>query len=428
MKCFLHIGTEKTGTTTLQNWLYDNELPLKKNGIFISKNIGNPNNRLIPAYFMSGIDDWHRSQGISSEKEKHLYFKDFLEKLSAEISDAKKDHHTFIISSEHLHSRLREKKDIKKLHTFLVSVFEEVELICYFRDQFELATSLYSTGLKVNSIKKLEDFIDRTKPKNYYYNYLKIADNWSEIYGKNKCNFRIYDRSALIESDIRLDFLDLVSPNINADNFNMNTTNSNKSLSLIEAAAYRIINQEIPYWNSDQSGRNPDQIIAKKNLSKIDSLKIGKILSNKGDIIRDRFLESNKIFFRKYFKEFDSFPKENEKKLTNTDIPIQQVVKAVEEIFAYGLKLNLYSQKTISEADVKSLKDISLEIYTEDPHLINHVLALLKIALKIYPEDILLKRKVQELSAKVKEKNKDQTKLSVIKDKFSSLNFFKSKD
>ena len=35
MKCILHIGTEKTGTTLLQNWLYDNKEKLSQVGIYL---------------------------------------------------------------------------------------------------------------------------------------------------------------------------------------------------------------------------------------------------------------------------------------------------------------------------------------------------------------------------------------------------------
>ena len=75
MKCILHIGTEKTGTTILQDWLYDNQAELSKVGVCLSDNLGKTNNRLVPAYFLGHLDDWAMHNGISSDAEKRQYFK-----------------------------------------------------------------------------------------------------------------------------------------------------------------------------------------------------------------------------------------------------------------------------------------------------------------------------------------------------------------
>ena len=69
MKCILHIGTEKTGTTLLQEWLYHNITSLSKCGIYLSEIIGKPNNQLVPAYFSNRLYSWAKSKGISSLSE-----------------------------------------------------------------------------------------------------------------------------------------------------------------------------------------------------------------------------------------------------------------------------------------------------------------------------------------------------------------------
>lgn len=74
MKCILHIGTAKTGTTLLQNWIYDNKVEFSKSGIYISENLGKTNNRLIPAYFSSQLDDWAKRNSIKTLGEKKSIF------------------------------------------------------------------------------------------------------------------------------------------------------------------------------------------------------------------------------------------------------------------------------------------------------------------------------------------------------------------
>jgi hypothetical protein len=58
MKCILHIGTEKTATTLLQNWIYENEAGLAKAGIALTRSAGAPNNRKLVSAHQREIDDY----------------------------------------------------------------------------------------------------------------------------------------------------------------------------------------------------------------------------------------------------------------------------------------------------------------------------------------------------------------------------------
>ena len=57
MKLILHIGMEKTGTTSLQQWLFQNKILLSNNGFGISEILGEGNNRKLPSYFIDDYDD-----------------------------------------------------------------------------------------------------------------------------------------------------------------------------------------------------------------------------------------------------------------------------------------------------------------------------------------------------------------------------------
>ena len=57
-KLYLHIGTEKTGTTLLQEWLYTNKKKKRKNGIYLPNQLEEPNNILLPTYFQASLDHW----------------------------------------------------------------------------------------------------------------------------------------------------------------------------------------------------------------------------------------------------------------------------------------------------------------------------------------------------------------------------------
>jgi len=85
VKCILHLGTEKTGSTLLQKWLYENEVTLSNRGVALTKTARFPSNTLLPLYFKGQIDDTLQRQGIFTEKERVDFFSGFLDRLRAKI-------------------------------------------------------------------------------------------------------------------------------------------------------------------------------------------------------------------------------------------------------------------------------------------------------------------------------------------------------
>ena len=86
MKCVLHIGTEKTGTTAIQNWLYSNYAQLSTQRIALSKFLQKKNNRDLCAFFQSSFDSFFIDNGIKNIEEKNKFFLGFLDNFSEEIS------------------------------------------------------------------------------------------------------------------------------------------------------------------------------------------------------------------------------------------------------------------------------------------------------------------------------------------------------
>jgi hypothetical protein len=402
MKCVLHIGTEKTGTTILQEWLYLNKNVLSANGIFLSKKIGMPNNRLIAAYFSSELDDWAKTQKIKTKNEKNKFFKDFLKKLSTEIKNASKKHKYFIISSEHLHSRLKNHEEISALYKFLKSNFSSIEVICYFRNQYDVAVSLYSTSLKENNSSSLNYFIDQIIENTHYYNYLKIANLWSNVFGKDNCNFKIYDRNKFIDQDIRKDFIGNIKNSIQLDDFDYSNFSANESLSSLRGVAYKQINKFIPMWPKNGLGRNNENIKAKKLLSKLKSLDKGKIQSTKYYSLQKKFDNSNEDFFKKYFNKANQFkadPKKNIK-LEKELISLCDVEKIIDDLIKLVFSLSKENQVTnsneLENSEIDFMRDLALNLYNRNKNNIDISLKLMEIAEKGRPEGILIKTKIKE--------------------------------
>lgn len=405
MKCLLHIGTEKTATTLLQGWLYDNQERLGKDGIYLSDNLGSPNNRLICAYFASDLD-WQRHHRIANKAEKDQFFSGFLEKLREEIATVEKTHSVFVITSEHFHSRLVRADEIQMLYTYLASVFTDVEVVCYFREQFDLAVSRYSTRLRNDCTVDVETFVGQATPDDYYYNYFEIANNWADVFGIDNCNFRIYDRSKFIDGDIRLDFLSLIGVGIDAAYLNMDRFSANEALSPLQSAAFKAINKNIPFWNSDRLGQNKTHRQLKAELLNIESLRLGEITSGKRELIRSRFRETNSLFFDKYFTGMVQFPAGTEKEPFNIENSDAMAVVSDVVDFFLQYKGNKGQEKrnkgyVLNGQEIDSLRDIALRLHASNSALREDALSLMKIALKSRPMGNLIKKKVERWSSEL---------------------------
>ena len=125
MRGILHIGTEKTGSTLLQKWLYSNQKNLSNQGIYLSNILGIPNNFYFPINLNGKFEKKNflnlircKKKNIKNIADKNAHFVHFKSKLSEETKFASKNHDVFIITSELLHSRIIDSKDVKKIKIF----------------------------------------------------------------------------------------------------------------------------------------------------------------------------------------------------------------------------------------------------------------------------------------------------------------------
>lgn len=329
MECYLHIGTAKTGTTVLQNWLYSNEKVLNQNGIYLPKNIGKTNNRLLPEYFSSRLDGWAKRKKIANLKEKKIFFNGFLSKFENEINKASNKYHKIIISSELFHLR-NNQNEIEQLHSFLDKNFKSIKIICYFRNQYDAILSAYSTQLKNGVKKDILDILKNINEESHRYNYLNLADKWANIFKNKNCYFKVYDKNLFLSNDIRLDFLNLVEPNFDIQKLDFSISNDNESLKYLEMIAYLNINKKIPYFKKKNSGINFKNKRFKRMIKDSQLFKFGKLDLNLRDEIEAKFSFSNENFFKKYFNSHNLFINKNDKPLNQEHLSIKEVEKIIE--------------------------------------------------------------------------------------------------
>jgi tetratricopeptide (TPR) repeat protein len=199
----LQIGTEKTGTTTLQTFLSRNRDLLAERGIRYPRFPGDVNQTGLAAYAMDDARDdplrhpfgVHRAQAVPSFRAR------FEKRAAAELGQPG----TVVFCNEHCHSRLTTREEIARLRDLLALHFDRIDVSVYLRRQDQLALSLYSTRLKSGATDT--DILPRVTADSALFNYDRALTLWEEVFGRDRVHVRLFDRRELVGGDIVADFL-----------------------------------------------------------------------------------------------------------------------------------------------------------------------------------------------------------------------------
>ena len=194
MKVIVHIGTEKTGSTSIQEYLYQNKRRLNKAGFYYLQSGGARNSRALASYCTSDHkdDDFLASIGVASLKEKAEFKREYIKSFRVEIKSLPKNIHTVIISSEHLHSRTNSQEEVNAVYELLSPFFSKIKIVCYLREQLATSVSLYSTAIKCGKVISFSKFLLNCKPENIYYNYYEMLNNWGKIFGLESLDINLF--------------------------------------------------------------------------------------------------------------------------------------------------------------------------------------------------------------------------------------------
>jgi hypothetical protein len=197
----LHIGTEKTGTTSIQHFMSQNRQALLAQGVMYP-HIGQRKD----AHF-DLVNALHPLDNNGKYMEFLAPVNDTSLHLWDKLAECIKAHpdKTIVISAEHFSSRLRSKalafiRDFFKHHNI------EPEIIIYLRPQADYIESSYSTEIKAGSPKVFPKVMEQYQSQPLRYDYKKLIDLWSGFFGKKALKLIPYEKSS-IGDDIRLSFL-----------------------------------------------------------------------------------------------------------------------------------------------------------------------------------------------------------------------------
>jgi len=182
VKIILHVGTPKTGTTSLQLYLYENKKLLNENG-YSYPNVFN-------------VEPKHQWMITNLLEENFI---NFCFNLSECYYDIKNNIHTIILSSEGIFNHWYDFSDTAKSFLALLAKMFNITVYCWFRDQVSYTESYYKQVLKNPQMKHVKCYgknlsIAELLQDKWFLNHLdyyKFAYECSKIFKKD--NIRLFN-------------------------------------------------------------------------------------------------------------------------------------------------------------------------------------------------------------------------------------------
>ncbi len=394
MNVILHIGTEKTASSSIQKFLHENRTNLPKNGFYFMRSSGVIDDRKLSAYCLmeNEYDDFHKNNNISNLQGKKEFEEKFKEEYTKEISNLSSKIHTVVISSEHFHSRVRRNNQRLKLQQFLSTFFDKVTIIVYLRSQIEVCISHYSTYLKSKGINDLRKHLHNCKKENYYYNYEEVLNGWQEDFNKSKFIVRLYDKRYFISNDIIQDFCHAIDLNyknlksVSASNQSVNPTGQ-ELLKIFNLHFHKLI-------------KNDTIIIKRMELLRlINELFVGKGQmppSSQAQEIQSKFDIMNANICKKWFPNQDSLFDINYQKFDQVEIVDWDIVNSFKELLQ---EIPLNDAKSLI---TEKIKNLLVELEKVDS---NSIYIFLQLSNVLIPNNSFVKKKLRIYNIKMNLKN-----------------------
>jgi hypothetical protein len=242
MTIYLHIGTPKTGTTSIQTFLDINTPALARHGIVVPRSLGERNHRRLSLYAMDEhrIDKLRRSKRMLTPDVVRLYREKVLKEFRAEIASFPPA--SEIVMTSEFMMRLRRKDELERLREFVCLTGQtDIRIVVYLRRQDLYYTSGYSQAIKGGKNIPFSPDGEISEQANYYDRNLQV---WAEVFGAGALIVRPFERCSLKNGDAIDDFMAILGVD---DLSGLERPRArNESLDANTVEFLRLLNSEVP--------------------------------------------------------------------------------------------------------------------------------------------------------------------------------------
>ena len=272
---FLHIGSHKTGTTSIQNFLAGNRALLASRGYGYPVS-GNDLN-------LGGVLGKSRAEGETSTAIGRMGPRKtgLVESITSQPADT-------VIGSSESFSYAHDAQDIQEFADLLRPHFATIKIITYLRRQDQLAVSHHQEGANPQHKPaiQLHGYSPTALPttndlQHRYMDYATRIGLWADAFGEDAVVVRVYDRKVLKSGDSVADFLEIVG--LGDLNFS-SQVEKNVSMGFMQSKVGHILNELIE-----------NQHVKESVMSRLP--REGKLAPRRADAIRfvEPYLDGNRL-------------------------------------------------------------------------------------------------------------------------------------
>ncbi len=188
MKLILHIGTEKTGSSSLQLTLAHQRDRLAAQGVWYSRVLGEYAHRKLSLYGRDPLhvmtDDRLTAFGVQNSQQYASLCASIESDLESDVEAAlARNCRYFVVSCEYFSSLYRNTDETTRLADMLYRHFDEIEIVCFIRPQLDVLISRVST-LACDGIEIDESMIHDLAEDEQYFNFDLLLDRWANSFGR----------------------------------------------------------------------------------------------------------------------------------------------------------------------------------------------------------------------------------------------------
>jgi hypothetical protein len=349
MKCYLHIGSPKTASTTIQTFLLSNKKALEEENYSLYVDdyqevlklpiINIDEYKVSNNKHMTTQEDYILNKVATiSSKEELDEFRDSYTQSMQEYFKKSKCTNT-IISAESIYVLFKEIDDIKRLKDIIHSFgFDEIKVILYIREQIAYINSFYAQAIRCGFDHTEADISD------YYVkeslNFGKL-EKFAEVFGRENLDVRLFEIEEFKNGDIIDDLLDAMEYRGDVSKF-VKPQSQNEGISPFGIKILAGINK-----------KEPEPVHKEHNYTRVHLSNVISSFFGNGkyqmpyerylDIV-DKFDEDNELVREKYFPQKEELfrKKEYKEQKEESNINAQDFEDLTNSFVELGNEINKY--------------------------------------------------------------------------------------
>jgi len=232
----LHIGSGKTGTSSVQFFLRENRERLMELGWLYPQSPGRARHSRLSLFVKSGPEmksspEWRRQK----QSDPVRFRRAFRRQLFAEIENARLSRVVF--SDEVLFGS--PEQSLRRLRRFTDRIAERLRLVVYLRRQDDHLVSRYQQGVKIGWVARLSDWAQEDMSS--LYDYFSRLRMWERLLSPTELVVRRYEPACFVDGSLFQDFLDAAGIDARAEDM-QHVPNRNDSLDAESVEFLRLLN------------------------------------------------------------------------------------------------------------------------------------------------------------------------------------------